>query len=136
MSREWSSRESGEEELRKTGMDSFAAVVVVSEERVGSIERMCCVCWRDETTSSTVVSCDVGREREEASVVVRRRERVTMGRRDKNLAEAIVGKIVSQVEEDECFTYKKKGRRSISPRVVSYSTKCLRNYCLVPFVPE
>lgn len=70
-------------------MDS-GVVVAVSEERVGSIERMCCVCWRDETTLSSVVSCDVGREREEASVGVRKRERVTTERRDKNLAEDIV----------------------------------------------
>lgn len=70
-------------------MDS-GVVVAVSEERVGSIERMCCACWRDETTLSSVVSCEVGREREEASVGVRKRERVTTERRDKNLAEDIV----------------------------------------------
>ena len=57
--------------LRKTGSDP-GFVVVVSEERVGRM------CWRDETTSMTVVSCEGSREREEASVVVRRRERERM----------------------------------------------------------
>lgn len=43
--------------------------MVVSEERVGSSERIVCVCWRDETTSSTFVLGGVDREREEASVI-------------------------------------------------------------------
>ena len=77
--------------MRKTGSDpGIVVVVVVSEERVGSSERMCWVCWIDETTSRTVVSCEGSREREEASVVVRRRERVKTERRENNRVEAIV----------------------------------------------
>lgn len=34
------------------------------------MERICCVCWRDEATLSTVVSRGVDRERDEAEVVV------------------------------------------------------------------
>jgi len=64
--------------------------VVVSEERVGSSERIVCVCWRDETTSSTFVLGGVDREREEASVVVRKRERVTTARRERNRGKAII----------------------------------------------
>lgn len=68
---------------------------MVSEVRVGSSERMCWVCWRDETTSRTVVSCEGSREREEASVVMRR-ERVMTERRENNGVKAIVsGEVMS-----------------------------------------
>jgi len=76
----------------KKGMDldsNSGLVVVVSEERVGSMERICCVCWRDEATLSTVVLCGVDREREEALDAKRNRERVMTERREKNLARAI-----------------------------------------------
>ena len=78
---------SGDDELRKKGMDldSNSGLVVV----VGSMESMCCVCWRDETTLSTVVLCGVDREREEALDAKRKRERVMTVRREKNLAKAI-----------------------------------------------
>lgn len=109
MSREWSSRDRGEEELRKTGSDpGRVVVVVVSEERAGSSEMMCWVCWRDETTSRTVVSCGVSRERDEAwVVVVRRREIVTTERREKTRGKAIVSGEYSELK------WKRKERRNV-----------------------
>ncbi|KAL0717390.1 hypothetical protein Bca4012_066712 [Brassica carinata] len=93
-------------------LDSNSGLVVASEERVGWMERMCCVCWTDEATLSTVVLCGIDREREEALVVEKKREIVTKERRDKNLAEGIVtgegDELSRRAERKRCLTYRKK----------------------------